>query len=278
MSLDQLPVSLSENSLLRYLKLFEECGGTDDDYLRLHHARHRATAAEVLRGGRPQRILDIGTHWLHQAACFTELGIEVVGVDGGQTLNQPEVRAAAKRFGVRLIVEEQLEHALALLQVEQSSVDLILFGEIIEHLSFNPVTLWRALYRALAPGGRIVITTPNYYALRGRAWSPLRFFRGGGGGISVADILQLRTYGHHWKEFSLSELRRYMAELSSDFELEKALYVRRFQPATHLLSRASAVVEQVLPVLRPHLHLEFRLPAKSAGIVSDPSWLVNDRA
>jgi hypothetical protein len=75
----------------------------------------------------------------------------------------------------------------------------------------------------LRPGGTIVVTTPNYYALRGRVWSPLRFLSGRGGGLTVASLLSTPTLGHHWKEYSCKELKDYFAHLSADFRIQKAV-------------------------------------------------------
>lgn len=44
---------------------------------------------------------------------------------------------------------------------------------------------------------------------------------GPGIGTTVEDILSFGTYGHHWKEFSPAELKRYFEMLSPDFVDER---------------------------------------------------------
>ena len=41
--------------------------------------------------------------------------------------------------------------------------DVIVFAEVIEHLLANPVKVMSFLLRHLVPGGRLVITTPNFF-------------------------------------------------------------------------------------------------------------------
>lgn len=117
------------------------------------------------------------------------------------------------------------------------------------------------------------MTTPNVYALRGRAWQWLRFLRGNGSGLDVRDILRTPTYGHHWKEFSRAEVTGYFLVLSSDFCCVKALLQRDFVsgpagPRT-LLARS---IEAIIPMLRPNLHIEIELRGKSHGINVEPTW------
>ena len=39
-------------------------------------------------------------------------------------------------------------------------------------------------------------------------------------GITVDDIFSKVTYGHHWKEYSAKEIKKYFKTLSPDFEVE----------------------------------------------------------
>ncbi len=51
--------------------------------------------------------------------------------------------------------------------------DLVLFVEVLEHLLANPIRVLRALRSRLAPGGGLLLTTPNQARLRNR-WNLLR--------------------------------------------------------------------------------------------------------
>ena len=262
-------------SLAAFEALFAAQGGTPLEYLRPHYPRFVATQREFLStwkrsGG---RMLDLGAHWLHQSVLYATQGFDVVAVDLPMTLELDNVRRLAAAHSIELVVEPDLERAQALRGIPDDSIDVVLFTEIIEHITFNPVAMWREVYRVMRPGARIVVTTPNAYALRGRIWQWLRFLRGRGSGLSVHDILRTRTYGHHWKEFSRTEVAEYFLALSSDFFCAKALLRRDFDsgpvgPRT-LLARG---IEAIIPMLRPNLHVEIELRGKSHGINVEPAW------
>ena len=258
------------------IRVLETYGHTDTGYLRHHYERFRVTLAEFDGSwdrSRGVRLLDIGAHWLHQSLMWRRAGYDVTAMDLPVTLELSSVRAAADGEGIGLVIESDLERCPALASLPDDSVNVVLFAEIIEHITFNPVHFWSEVYRVLAPGGRIVITTPNYYSWFGRAWDFRRFRTGFGGGVSVDEVLTVPTYGHHWREFALHELIRYFCLLSPDFNVVKMKYMRNYYspPATRGGRLKQALCERVA-WLRPNLHLEIELTAKQAGIVVKPSW------
>jgi hypothetical protein len=86
----------------------------------------------------------------------------------------------------------------------------------------------------------------------------------------VEDILRTPTYGHHWKEYTLDEMREYFALLSGDFALLKALHVEDYYGSASPQARAARVIERVVPALRPNLHVEVGIVNKGEGFF-DPS-------
>ncbi len=260
------------------LALCADAGETDEAYLRFHGRRFVVThdlVAETLaaRELARARVLDVGAHWLHQALLYRARGHDVTATDLSLTLARPGVRELAARQGIRLLPNDDLERPEAAWQaLPDDSFDVVLFTEIIEHLTFNPIRLWREIHRVTAPGGVIVVSTPNYYALRGLVPRVLRFFRGRGGGIPCQSILAQPTYAHHWKEFSASELRRFFGLLSPDFRVHRVRHVRDYYPTVSRLAPPARMIEAAVPILRPNLHLEIMLPTKSAGIVAEAAW------
>ena len=258
-----------------YEQRFAPHGGTDAGYLRHHFARFCATKALVEAAWqRPgARVLDVGAHWLHQSLLFALDGYRVTAADLPVTIEAANVVALARAHAIRLVGVADLGARESLRALPDDAFDLVILGEVLEHLAFNPVALWREIYRVLAAGGRIVVTTPNYYALTRRHLARARTWTGGGGGIGVDEILETPTHGHHWKEYSRRELMRYFARLSPDFVLHRALYVEDAsppgEPAARRLVRA---VRRMLPPLRERLHVEVDLPRKSRGIAIEPRW------
>lgn len=259
-------------------KFFEEFGGTDVEYLSHHFPRFRATVDELQTGWSPgigPRVLDVGAHWLHQAALLWGEGYRVTAADLPTTLELDSVKAAADRMDIDLVPIADLSKPAELQAVDADSFDLVLFSEIIEHITFNPVEFWREIYRVLRPGGRIVITTPNYYSPYSRAWAFSRFVQGFGGGISVDEILNQHTYSHHWKEFSARELIYYFARLSPDFNTVKAKHFPSFEaspPKPNFLARLAYFLKRRDLTRHANIYMEVEIRSKQAGIVINPSW------
>ncbi|MEM9530676.1 MAG: methyltransferase domain-containing protein [Pseudomonadota bacterium] len=258
--------------------MFAKHGITDEQYLHIHYGRYAATLSEFLES-RPAsagcRLLDVGAHWLHQALLWKLAGFEVTAVDLPENFEHSSIVSLAEREHITLHPVPDLSATDALAGIADSSVDVVLFAEILEHLTFNPVDFWAEVHRVLSPEGRVVVTTPNYYALRGRAWGFSRFARGLGGGIPVHEILTLPTYGHHWKEFSRREIIMMFCLLSPDWVTVKAKYMRNYFPERRPkrpAARAVRAIEHWVPALRPNLHLEIALTEKTTATAISPSW------
>jgi 2-polyprenyl-6-hydroxyphenyl methylase/3-demethylubiquinone-9 3-methyltransferase len=261
----------------QYLALFAPFGGTASDYLRRHFPRYLATKRRLLshwdrRNG--VRMLDVGAHWLHQSLMYAIDGFEVSALDVPVTFDAPEVAALAAAHHIRLLRNPDLEHPTGLTGIADDSFDLILFTEIIEHIAFNPIAMWRELYRVLRPGGRIVLTTPNYYALRGLLRRAQRFLSGRGGGVDARSVLHDPTFAHHWKEYSRRELLAYFADLAPDFACVNCARVEEYRDTTawSVMRKMVVGLEHLLPALRPDLYLEIELTSKQTGIVIEPHW------
>lgn len=260
-----------------FRRLFEPFGDLALDSAEANFLRFAITKSlyERTPASAPAHVLDIGAHWLHQSVLYARDGYRVTAADVPDLPGVKGIERLADHFAIRRVSYATLENPVELDAIAESSVDLVLFTEIIEHLAFNPVAMWKMIYRVLKPGGVIVVTTPNYYYLHGRAMQPLRFLTGRGGGIDAVEILRASTYGHHWKEFSLAELFSYFAELSPDFSVRRAERIVDYYP--HRRSRvavaASRAIQRVVPAVRRSLHLEVQLKHKRAGIVPVPGWI-----
>lgn len=249
-------------------------GETDEGYAAHHFSRFVETLHEVRRTWPVERgtaVLDIGAHWLHQAVLWADAGYRLTAVDLPATFGREAVRAAAAAHGIRLVPCANLEACAEFAAIQDGSINLVLFTEILEHITFNPVAFWREVHRVLAPGGRIVITTPNYYWAGGRFWDPARLLSGFGGGLPVDEILWTPTHGHHWKEYARREVIKYFCLLSPDFNTIKAIYPSSYQsiPPRNAFSR---FMQRHVPWLRQNLHLEIELTGKTHGIVATPRW------
>ncbi|MFO1126414.1 MAG: class I SAM-dependent methyltransferase [Methylocystis sp.] len=274
---------------------FSRYSNFDVAYLQAHLVRFGRTfdfAQENL--GKPSKVLDIGCHWLHQSWFFAKAGHQVTGADAPNTLRIDDVQAAAKELGISLVTYTRLDLGQGLADLPDNEFDMIVFGEIIEHLAFNPLVFWKQVYRILCPGGRIVVTTPNsvYYQRVASRLSGL--IHSGVYGIDVDDIFSAGTYGHHWKEFSIPELHQYFERMSPDFCIrrysvetfgrcekeerliaaEVAAQLRVTTPEVDLNAVLSRLDSDGRQPYGSQILLEVQLLEKLSGISLSPPWLV----
>lgn len=124
-----------------------------------HEMRYDLVAAQVRRhlpaGG---RVLDVGCGAMNVADRITDMDAHYVGVDYGD----PHIRYAAKKYSdaaVRLHTSFGRCDAAAL-PVADSSMDVVVMSEVIEHLVRPELAVWE-MSRVLRPGGVVIITTNN---------------------------------------------------------------------------------------------------------------------
>jgi len=89
---------------------------------------------------------------------LTEHGVEALGVDG-----DPACCAEVRQRGVNIVCADVFDY---LQQVEENSLAGICSFHLVEHLHYQQVMeLIRLSYRALKPGGIILLATPNVRGL-----------------------------------------------------------------------------------------------------------------
>jgi SAM-dependent methyltransferase len=119
---------------------------------------------------RNQRVLDVGVvdhnlqndrDWLHGAICGVAsycLGVDIIEDDVARLRDEGyNVECMDVTSG----------------QLPDDTFELIVAGEVIEHVG-NPGGLFEAAAKLLTPGGRLVLTTPNPFAL----WRVNQFLTG----------------------------------------------------------------------------------------------------
>ena len=117
----------------------------------------RAELFARLVGGPGKRVLDLGCRWGALTRAYLE-GNEVVGVDVDR-----EALAEAAKLGIETSWAD-VEEALPF---EDASFDVVVAGELIEHLR-DPDGFVAEVRRVLRPGGTFVGSVPNFFRLRNR--------------------------------------------------------------------------------------------------------------
>jgi 2-polyprenyl-3-methyl-5-hydroxy-6-metoxy-1,4-benzoquinol methylase len=188
-------------------------------YFAAHRSRYERTLARICELQPPGAdVLDIGSHFLHVGSALALLGFNSQGMDVPVFSESDLATSRARRYGVRNHSVDAFQDG-AFLPGKEESFDLIVFTEIMEHITFNPVLFWRRIYQLLKVGGSIYLTTPNALT----PWKILATVKNAvtlrGAGLPVHRIFDTMTYGHHWKEYSGREMRSYFKMLNPDFDV-----------------------------------------------------------
>lgn len=172
-------------------------------YLRCSIARMvHASAALRRRGVAGGRLLDYGSYFGNFALMFARAGFSVDAVDsyGAYEGVFDATMRVLRQSGVQLFDFCDVGYGLAGLE---GGYDVALCMGVVEHIPNSPRPLLETLDRVLAPGGTLVIDTPNLVHLYNRQ----KFARGE---TVLADIeaqyeTELPFEGHH-REYTIPEL------------------------------------------------------------------------
>lgn len=92
--------------------------------------------------------------------------------------------------------------------------DCVLFTEVYEHLHpFRTKTVMQEIHRCLKPGGFLIFSTPNLFALENRIFMLFGGIDALGGGI---------TPTHHTREYGIKEIARAFQE--TNFAVERIYF------------------------------------------------------
>jgi 2-polyprenyl-3-methyl-5-hydroxy-6-metoxy-1,4-benzoquinol methylase len=200
----------------------------DIQYFEYHRKRYLRMAKTVTSlCDKGAKILDIGSHYLHSSILLKKLGYDVYGMDVSQFWSIDFVKERGAEFGIKPLIQDDLQH-LSARDLDEGSYDLIVFAEILEHITFNPVDFWKEVHKLLNNDGIIYISTPNSLSAQGMLSGLKNLLTFKGIGNSLDMIFSRVTYGHHWKEYSYRELMKYHKMLNDDFSTKVRFY--SYQP------------------------------------------------
>jgi len=270
-------VALTLDDAVAELKHMVRDSTSNDDieYFDLHKQRFQRSVSRLLELLMPgSTVLDVGSHYLHQAALlqFVGAGFRIIGADVGVFTDLDLVRARARQLSITNATISDLGAGQLGVELNPDSVDCVVFCEIIEHITFNPMTFWRAIYDLLKPGGFVYITTPNSLRLANLLKTLFRATSLSGVGLPVQEIFRHVTYGHHWKEYSAAEMRAYFSALSPDFSIKVTTYPwpdghkpegqELKQIAKHAFASTIRQLGNLTPICREGMEVVVRLQKK----------------
>ena len=251
----------------RITAIIKQYPDNDEGYFANNVHRYKFTLGRFLESSNSGRILDVGCHYLHQAMLLSFLGFDVWGLDVSDFVKKESIKKRAETAKIRLCQVNNLYMLDCLDFFKDDTFDTIFFTEILEHIAFNPIPMWKEIHRVLRPRGKIIVTTPNYYYLPNRINRLKRSIKLLGGYISLEDIFANVTFGHHWKEYSVRELKRYFALLSKDFHVSKASLFNPYgYPVLSVRRTFFYILGLIFRELQKSIYVEVCLQTKESGI------------
>jgi SAM-dependent methyltransferase len=170
-------------------------------YLVNHKQRYISDIGFIAKHYRSGRILEIGSHPYHLTYAMKRLGYDVIGLD-----------IDPSRYG-HFIKKHDLSIITCDIETEpipfgDDAFQLILFNEVFEHLRMDPIKTLIEINRVLQPGGIMILTTPNLYAVH----RILLFLLGRGIKDPYGAFKQMHDIGHmgHVREYSAREVSRFL--------------------------------------------------------------------
>jgi 2-polyprenyl-3-methyl-5-hydroxy-6-metoxy-1,4-benzoquinol methylase len=121
-------------------------------YVPFNERTHRAHTKLLEAVGTGKRVLDVGCSSGYLSEPLSQRGNTLVGIE-----LDPGAAREAERFCERVLVGDLETMELPL---EPASFDVVLCGDVIEHLR-DPGAALARLRPFLKPGGRLVVSTPN---------------------------------------------------------------------------------------------------------------------
>jgi 2-polyprenyl-6-hydroxyphenyl methylase/3-demethylubiquinone-9 3-methyltransferase len=221
-------------------------------------------------------VMDMGCHFLDQALLLRKAGYAVHGFDASAFTEMPSVKRVAHDNQIELSTIHDLSLGEFGADIPDSTFDAMVFAEIIEHLAFNPLLMWKSIFRLLKPNAFIFVSTPNGLGIRRRVKEIIKIVLGMGKGPSLKEIFGSVTYGHHWKEYGRSELIKYFNFLGIPREnIQVFRYHYRKPPdlwKQGKVSWALSLFMDRVPALREELFLVAKLPPSKPTVPAPPAY------
>lgn len=262
--------------------LFADVGLSREEraYLEIHAARCIAMCDWISRENpvRGSSVLDVGSgSILPNSVLLAASGANVTALDSAKALRSMPADRLARKFSVRLLECDSLEAPGALGGSADNSFDMLVLAEVLEHLTFNPVQMWRELLRVLKPGGKVYLTTPNYHGLAppyvGMFYRDMKnILRGRSSGLRVERLLAKNTRSHHWKEYSACDLRAYFKMLSAGLIVKALAGVHVHVAPCGSVSYRTTNARSGFPTRAPGLMVALCLQSKNSLVDVMPEW------
>jgi SAM-dependent methyltransferase len=175
--------------------------GWEQAYLDKHGARFDDTLSLLPPAATGDRLLDVGVFPGQFAALARSRGYAVDGIGNEEMTDRFLACANRAGFGIHRTDVETMRFPMA-----DNTYHVVVCTEILEHLYRDPFNLLSEAFRVLAPGGSLILTTPNLAGFK-------TIFRLMGGesyrhpiGSPLDETFPLNLNYGHYREYTMKEL------------------------------------------------------------------------
>lgn len=168
-----------------------------DEYLIIHGERYKTllNIIEQLKLPERSKILDVGCYPLHIFNKLKSRGYDMFGIASEHE------KVDQYQIVVTNIEKDKLPY-------KANTFELIIFTEVIEHMTANPDQYMKEFLRVLKPSGKLIITTPNSVNLKNR----MKLLMGQSVYFPLFQLYETTPdngfmYHRHTREFTLDELK-----------------------------------------------------------------------
>lgn len=211
-----------------------------------HKDRYKKDLELINRYFKGGKILDIGANPFHLTFCLRQLGYEITGVD----INPDPFKSFINKYNL-VIKKANIETEE--LPFKTSTFDFIIFNEVFEHLRINPIFTLREINRVLKPGGILLLTTPNLYAIH----KIFMFNLGKSFNDAYDEFNKLNVYGYmgHIREYSTKEIRKFLQ--NTNFKIENVVYRHdysffKYPGFNNIFIKSMGLVVDLLMMINPY--------------------------
>jgi SAM-dependent methyltransferase len=243
-----------------------------NDYLKVHMKRFAETIGLLQPIIRPaMRIVDLGSYGSLVPALRDLLGATDI------TLTEPfqERKPASEnsflqnaRNGVRYPVHVDRFDIEGPFPYEDGRFDVVIFTEVLEHLSRDPLQTMSEINRITKPEGYLLLSTPNCASVR----SVLRILRGGN--PNIYPVYQRRPstdrHNHEYVPWEVRELLKLCGFTNSEFKTADVYQDQQFGRLLTLQMRALLKIGSLMSLgflkARERGDTIFALAQKTGGV------------
>lgn len=191
----------------------------DSSYFNMQSFRYRKLLSYVESYKTGRRVLDVGAAPGHMSVTLAEAGYNVTGI----VMNldeywEPDQRQFARQFQEASVAIVRADIANEPFPLPDKSFDTVLFTEVLEHIGTFPLNVMKEIFRVLAPGGIMILTTPNVWHLSNR----IRCIFGKTPFVSLEDMISLPVHMRHSREYKKAEVETLVT--MGGFEIVRSEY------------------------------------------------------